>query len=158
MNDDLIRILNERPCAVALLKGSENYPCLKGEVKFYQTDMGVLVYACVNGLPKNYGKCKKDIFAFHIHEGKCCSGNNEDPFAHVKTHYNPENCEHPFHAGDLPPLWGNKGFAYSVFLTDRFTVCDIIGRTVIIHDGIDDFTTQPSGNAGNKIACGVIFA
>ncbi len=158
MNDDLIRILSERPCAVALLKGSENYPCLKGEVKFYQTDMGVLVYTRVNGLPKSYGKCKRDIFAFHIHEGKCCSGNSEDPFAHAKTHYNPENCEHPFHAGDLPPLWGNRGYAYSVFLTNRFTVCDIIGRTAIIHDGIDDFTTQPSGNAGEKIACGVIFA
>ena len=42
------------------------------------------------------------------------------------------------------------------FLTNRLTVNELIGKTVIIHDRPDDFTTQPSGNAGNKIACGVI--
>lgn len=41
-------------------------------------------------------------------------------------------------------------------LTDRFRVRDIIGRTVVIHSGPDDFHTQPAGNAGEKIACGVI--
>lgn len=40
--------------------------------------------------------------------------------------------------------------------TGRFFVEDIIGRTVVIHSGPDDFYTQPSGNPGNKIACGVI--
>lgn len=43
-----------------------------------------------------------------------------------------------------------------MFLTDRFKVDDVIGRTVIIHDKPDDFTTQPSGNSGEKIACGII--
>ena len=65
-------------------------------------------------------------------------------------------CEHPNHAGDLPPLFGNNGFALSLFLTNRFTVDEVIGRTIIIHDHPDDFTTQPSGNSGTKIACGVI--
>ena len=41
-------------------------------------------------------------------------------------------------------------------VTDRFTISDIIGRTVVIHKSPDDFTTQPSGNAGAKIACGEI--
>jgi len=41
-------------------------------------------------------------------------------------------------------------------LSDRFCVKEIIGRTVIIHSSPDDFYTQPSGNAGTKIACGVI--
>ena len=50
----------------------------------------------------------------------------------------------------------NGGYALQAFLTDRFTVRDIIGRTVIIHDGLDDFTSQPAGNAGARIACGVI--
>ena len=40
--------------------------------------------------------------------------------------------------------------------TDRFTVDDAIGKTVVIHSEPDDFRTQPSGNAGTKIACGVI--
>ena len=48
------------------------------------------------------------------------------------------------------------GFAWMAVLTDRFRVPDILGRTVIVHSQPDDFTTQPSGNAGAKIACGVI--
>ncbi len=74
----------------------------------------------------------------------------------MHTHYNPGGCEHPRHAGDLPPLFGNDGAAVSLFLTSRFSVEDVIGKTVIIHDSPDDFTTGPSGNAGEKIACGVI--
>jgi Cu-Zn family superoxide dismutase len=56
----------------------------------------------------------------------------------------------------MPPLFGNQGYAFLMFLTDRFTAREIIGKTVIIHDKPDDFTTQPAGNSGNKIACGVI--
>ena len=43
-----------------------------------------------------------------------------------------------------------------IFLTDRFTIDEIINRTIVIHDMPDDFITQPSGNSGNKIACGII--
>ncbi|MBP3369234.1 MAG: superoxide dismutase family protein, partial [Clostridia bacterium] len=46
--------------------------------------------------------------------------------------------------------------AFLAFVTDRFTVSEVVSKTVVIHDRPDDFTTQPSGNAGNKIACGVI--
>ena len=73
-----------------------------------------------------------------------------------KTHYNPNNCLHPYHAGDLPPLLENQGYAYMRVLVDKFKISDIIGKTVIIHDSPDDFNTQPSGNSGKKIACGVI--
>lgn len=72
------------------------------------------------------------------------------------SHYDPEGCEHPYHSGDLPPLFGNDGLALSIFLTNRFSVGEIIGKTVLIHERPDDFTTQPSGNSGMKIACGVI--
>jgi Cu-Zn family superoxide dismutase len=96
------------------------------------------------------------LLVHHIHEGGKCSGNENDPFADAGTHFNPYNCAHPEHAGDLPPLFGNKGYAWSSVLTNRFTVSDVIGRTVIIHSRPDDFTTQPAGNSGEKIACGVI--
>lgn len=56
----------------------------------------------------------------------------------------------------MPPLFGNDGKAFSAFLTDRFTVKEIVGKTVIIHSSTDDFTTQPSGNSGEMIACGEI--
>lgn len=50
-----------------------------------------------------------------------------------------------------------NGGAYMNVATDRISVKDIIGRAVVIHSMPDDFTSQPSGNAGNKIACGAIF-
>lgn len=50
----------------------------------------------------------------------------------------------------------NDGFALSIFVTDRFTVKDVIEKTIIVHEKADDFTTQPSGNSGKKIACGKI--
>lgn len=65
-------------------------------------------------------------------------------------------CPHPLHVGDLPPLLENNGYAYMSVLTNKFKISDIIGKTVIIHDMPDDSTTQPSGNSGKKIACGVI--
>jgi len=71
-------------------------------------------------------------------------------------HYNPDNLPHPYHSGDMPPLFGNDGTAFSVFLTNRFKIDEIIGRTVVIHAQPDDFTSQPSGNSGEKIACGII--
>lgn len=79
-----------------------------------------------------------------------------EPFPLSGAHYNPGECEHPHHAGDLPPLFGCNGYAMSVFLTDRFLVDDVIGKTLILHDRPDDFKTQPAGDAGEKIACGVI--
>ena len=92
----------------------------------------------------------------HIHEGAECYGNNHDPFADAGMHYNPYDCAHPYHAGDLPPLFSAHGIAWEAVLTDRFTVEEIIDRTVIIHAMPDDFKSQPSGNSGEKIACGVI--
>ncbi len=74
----------------------------------------------------------------------------------VGSHYNPTGQAHPKHAGDLPPLLSCRGNAYLSVKTDRFTANEIIGRTVVIHSDPDDFNTQPAGNAGKKIACGVI--
>ena len=88
--------------------------------------------------------------------GSSCTGNREDEFTNTKMHYNPNNCPHPYHVGDLPPLIENNGYAYMSVLLNKFRIKDIIGRTLIIHDMPDDFTSQPSGNAGKKIACGRI--
>ena len=151
-------ILRRSPQARAIVRGSGAYPDLYGQVLFYQTRQGVLVVAELTGLPTGAGECGGRIFGFHIHEGGACTGNAEDAFADAGAHYNPNGCLHPYHAGDLPPLFGNCGYAFSAVLTDRFTVHEIVGRTVIVHDRPDDFTTQPSGNSGTKIACGRIQA
>ena len=143
--------------AVAIIKGSAEFPGIRGLVRFYQTDNGVYAITSITGLPKGAGVCASPIFAMHIHDGNSCEDRNgEQPFALSGSHYNPNNCGHPYHAGDLPPLFSAGGIAMSSVLTNRFNVREIIGKTVIIHSGIDDFTSQPSGNAGKKIACGVI--
>lgn len=140
-------IPNTHPSAVACIRGDENHPQLSGRVEFYTLCCGVLVAVQVKGLPED------GFFALHIHEGDGCTGSG---FADTGAHYNPKGKPHPFHAGDLPPLLSCRGRAYFAVLTDRFRVCDVVGRTVVIHSGNDDFHTQPAGNAGTKIACGLI--
>lgn len=152
----LISLLQQRPHATALLRGSEAYPGLQGRVDFYQTPHGVFVAAEVQGLPFSEEACEQRVFGFHIHSGTSCTGTEADAFADALTHYNPQNCPHPSHAGDLPPLLGCGNYACQLVLTNRFTVREIIGRTVIIHSQPDDFHTQPGGNSGEKIACAVI--
>ncbi|HWQ75878.1 MAG TPA: superoxide dismutase family protein [Syntrophomonas sp.] len=149
--------LHRSPNAFADVAGSSAYPSVKGVVYFYQTEAGVLVVAHIEGLPQGAEDCPSAIFGFHIHESGPCSGTAEEPFANVGSHYNPHNCRHPAHAGDLPPLFGNNGHAFMSVLTNRFTTSEVIGRSVIIHASPDDFTTQPSGNSGAMIACGQIL-
>lgn len=144
------------PDAVAVLNGTGANSAVHGVVRFFQRPNGVMVEASFEGLPRRSGQCEQPIFGFHIHGGMSCTGNASDAFADAGMHYNPHTCPHPYHAGDLPPIFGVNGKAYTAFLTDRFTVRDILGKTIILHDEPDDFTTQPGGNAGNKIACGVI--
>lgn len=152
----MTRKMNLYPTAIANIKGSNDYPDLHGIVTFKQMPKGVLVTAEIHGLPYE-NKCNSGIFAFHIHSGASCTGNVTDPFADADGHYNPNECPHPYHAGDLPPLFGNHGYAYMSVLIDRFTVKEIIDKVIIIHAQPDDFKIQPSGNAGVKIACGKIF-
>ncbi len=71
-------------------------------------------------------------------------------------HFNPGGMSHPFHAGDFPPLLSNQGYAWTAFFDRRFTIDEIIGKTVVIHSRPDDFSSQPSGNSGNPLACGEI--
>lgn len=139
------------PKATAYIKGAEKFSDLGGKVEFYQRSDGVLVEAEIYGLPSEN---ISGFFAFHIHEGPSCGGEN---FGKTGAHFNPKNTEHPRHAGDLPPLLSYNGSAYMQVVTNRFDVNDIIGKTVVIHSKADDFTTQPSGNAGEKIACGIIM-
>ena len=153
---NLVTVLNKRPQAMAMIKGSEKYPAIKGSAKFFEVPEGVLVAVDVCGLPGKVDKCDNPIFALHIHEGQSCTGNMKETFKNAMMHYNPGNCNHPYHAGDLPPIFGCDGYGFLVAMTDRFFVDEIIGKTIIIHSGVDDFMTQPSGNSGEKIACGEI--
>lgn len=135
------------PSAIACISGGRTNPMIKGAVRFHQNCGGVLVTAEVTGFPRD------GFYAFHIHEGASCGGQG---FSESGSHYNPSGALHPNHAGDLPPLLAHNGKARMSVLTGRFRVDEIIGRTVIIHSNPDDFTTQPSGNPGEKLACGIV--
>ena len=136
-----------RPKAVAWVRGEEG---LRGSVTFYSIPDGTLVTAELQGLPER----ETGFFGFHIHEGGDCGGAD---FGNTKGHLNPQGLPHPRHMGDLPPLLEMPGGrAFLAVKTGRFQPEDVIGRTVVIHDSPDNFHTQPSGNSGKKVGCGVI--
>ena len=148
---------NHPPCfpmAYARIVGDPLAPELCGIVRFFQTPCGVWVEADVHNLPPN----PTGFYGFHIHEfGDCSMGSRDGYFKAAGGHYNPTNQLHPLHAGDLPMLIATStGNARLNFLTDRFTVNDIVGRAVIIHYDYDNYTSQPSGDSGARIGCGII--
>jgi superoxide dismutase, Cu-Zn family len=137
-------------------KGSKTF----GEATFEQVGGKVKVTIFVQGLrpEREHG--------LHIHEkGDCSSGDGMS----TGGHFNPQDKPHSRHtdanrhAGDLPSLKADKdGRAKVDVELDVITVgsgaTDVIGRGLIVHADPDDFKTQPTGNAGARIACGVIKA
>ena len=151
------------PVAEAELHGSYLAPKIKGLVRFYPANAGTVVSIVVTGLPEL--QLSKDPekrvgpFAFHVHQGSVCGAFiPPEPFSAAGGHYNPKNLPHPLHAGDLPSIIPNRGYANMSVYTDRFAPKEIIGRTVVLHIRPDDYHSQPAGNAGERIACGVIRA
>lgn len=146
--------------AVAKISGGELYPDIYGEVQFNQLRDVVEITANIFNLPpfmRGDGPAVSP-FGFHIHDGGSCAyGTGEMPFPETGLHYNPDGRPHGDHAGDMPSLFPTKtGRVYMSFIDDRFTVGEIIGKTVVIHQSPDDYITQPAGGSGTKIACGVI--
>jgi Cu-Zn family superoxide dismutase len=153
----------QKPAAVAVLQGSALAPGVRGVVRFYPAGKGAFVSIIAEGLPamklSNDPAGRVGPFAFHIHEGRACgSPEGPEPFTGAGGHYNPTNQPHPLHAGDLPPIFPNGGYANMTVYTGRFTPREVIGRTVVLHQRGDDFHSQPAGDSGPRIACGVIRA
>ena len=149
----------ETPRATAQLqptKGNKTF----GEATFEQLGDKVRVVIYVEGLKPG------QEHGLHIHEvGDCSSGDGMS----TKGHFNPHGKPHGHHAsperhaGDLPALRASKDGRGKVEADlDTITVTpgpgSIIGRGLIVHADPDDYKTQPTGNAGARIACGVIQA
>ncbi len=127
-----------------------------GTVYFSRTPQGIQVTADVMGLnPGQHG--------FHIHEyGDCTAPDGTS----AGGHFNPENQPHAGpdqaqrHVGDLGNIEADNSGNAHYERTDTHLKFDgrdsIIGRGVIVHAGVDDLVSQPSGNAGPRVACGVI--
>ncbi len=125
-----------------------------GTVTFEKVNDGVKVSAAVNGLGET-------VHGFHIHQYGDCTA---DDGTSTGGHFNPNEMEHSGpdanerHMGDMGNLTGagtNNVTTYS-YTDTNIQLEKIIGRAIIVHEGEDDFITQPTGDAGGRIACGVI--
>jgi superoxide dismutase, Cu-Zn family len=129
---------------------------VKGKVEFKPAKGGVLVTAHIEGLtPGTHG--------FHVHEkGDCSSGDGMS----AGGHFNPGAMAHgslatAHHAGDMPNLkadsYGNASATYDIpGVSIGSGAADIAGKGLIVHRDPDDYKTQPTGNAGPRLACAVI--
>ncbi|MBL6652205.1 MAG: superoxide dismutase family protein [Reyranella sp.] len=131
-----------------------------GQVELVQATNGVLLKLSLKGAPPGNR-------AFHIHAvGKC-----EPPFTSAGPHFNPAGHKHGLeakegsHAGDMPNLHIPASGELVIEIANPMitlvkgqpnSVFDADGSAIIIHAGADDYKTDPTGNAGDRIACGVI--
>lgn len=132
---------------------------VQGNVRFStQKDGSVRVQGTVQGLAPN------TVHGFHVHDKGDCS--SPDGMS-TGGHFNPGNTAHGHmgsgHAGDLNSLRsdgsGTATFDYSTrSITVGYGATNVVGRGLIVHKDADDFVTQPTGNAGARLACAVITA
>lgn len=130
---------------------------LTGKATFTEVEGGVLVEIEVQGTAPGW-------HAVHVHEkGDCSAPDGSSAGGHfnpaTKNHGSPHAPEH--HAGDLGNLHvGADGTGHHVILMPELTVAagehSVRGRSIIVHAGVDDLVSQPTGNAGGRIGCGVI--
>lgn len=141
--------------ATALLESPDGQS--RGEVRFVRDDGGLRVEAHVTGIEGS------GPHGFHVHENGVC-----DPpgFESAGGHFNPAGVQHacppttPRHAGDLGNIEiGEDGSGHLELTTDLLSLegeDSVIGKAVLVHGHVDDCTSQPTGDAGPRLACGVV--
>ncbi len=148
--------------AYANIVGGPLQPQIRGVIDFYDVRGGTWVCVEVYGLPPyqpaTNGRNPIGPHGFHIHEfGDCQVGDPFDPFQAAGEHWDPTNQPHGNHAGDFPVLFSNNGYSKMCFFTNAFKPYQVVGKSIIIHLNPDDYRTQPAGDSGKRLACGVIM-
>jgi len=148
------------PTATARFQSVQGQPV--GEAQLRETPGGVLLVLTLRNLPPG-------THAFHVHDTGKCEG--AGGFKSAGGHFNPHTRKHGyesaegFHAGDLPNVVvGADGTAKVELLVAGVTLAegkpnsllDADGSALMVHAGPDDYRTDPAGNAGDRIACGVV--
>lgn len=144
------------PTAVAMLNPTQGEKA-NGIVRLVQEGDRVVLRARVSGLApgREHG--------FHVHEkGDCSAPDASSAGEHLNPQgkpHGPQHAEH--HTGDLPSLKADAGGVAATSFEVKGTLlgagaADLLGKALVVHADPDDYMTQPSGNAGRRIACGVI--
>lgn len=146
------------PTAMAALKPLGDSK-VSGTIEFVQQGNTVNTHVNVTGLAPN------SEHGFHVHEkGDCSAPDGTSAGGHFGPKGNPHGPQDaPHHAGDMPSLKSDaNGHATIDFKMSDVTVAPgestVVGKAVIVHAKPDDFKTQPSGNSGARVACGVVQA
>lgn len=150
---------SKKPKTVNVNLESKSGSAVTGKVEFVEMDSKVKMHATIKNASPGY-------HAIHIHEHGDCSASDGKS---AGGHWNPGNTAHgkwgegEHHAGDIGNiLVGEDGKGTLDLETDKWCLgCgdplkNILGKAIVVHDGPDDFVSQPSGNAGNRVACGEI--
>ncbi|SFG58635.1 superoxide dismutase family protein [Pedobacter insulae] len=152
---------NDKEVAQATLNSTATNEAI-GTVKFVSVADGKIKM----DLELNFPERADSVVAVHFHEHGDCGNMGEN----THGHWNPTNENHgkwgseAYHSGDIGNIeLDSKGHATLSVTTDRWNTTEndvnsIIGRGIIVHGGTDDYTTQPTGNSGPRVGCGVIEA
>lgn len=155
-------VMNNNNAAVATLSGTNADTTVSGTVRFDKGDGQNVKMSLQISVPKKAGSS----VAVHIHEHADCGEMGQ----HAGGHWNPTDAQHgkwggaSFHSGDIGNIdldaSGNGSVEVS---SDLWSIggdakTDVLNKTIIVHSGVDDYTSQPSGNSGSRIGCGVIQA
>lgn len=153
--------IKEESKTVSVSMDSKSGSTAKGEAYFTESNGMVSLEAKFSGL-------KPGTHAIHIHEKADCSAEDATSSG---GHWNPTHAKHGkwgdaegYHKGDIGNFEvGDDGVGHVSMQTDEWCIgCgdenkDILGKAVIVHEGKDDFTTQPTGDAGGRVSCGGII-
>jgi superoxide dismutase, Cu-Zn family len=154
-------VIKAAPITVSFALESKSESTATGKVQFQEVDGIVSLYAEFSGLtPGNH--------AIHIHEKADCSSPDGKS---AGGHWNPTLEKHGkwgdsegYHKGDIGNFEADANGNGSISMqTDEWCIgCgdekkDILGKGIIVHQGVDDFTTQPTGDAGGRVSCGGII-
>jgi Cu-Zn family superoxide dismutase len=141
------------------LQGAPEDTDFAGTLSITPEGTGVHIVADVAGVDKD-GK-----HGIHVHENGMCEhhpAGDAKPFSTAGGHFNPGNAEHacpptdPRHAGDLGNIEVTGGKGHLELSVANLTMDQLSGKAIILHAGEDDCKTQPTGNSGDRLACGVV--
>ena len=145
--------------ATATLQGATSDPDFSGTITITPEGDGVKVVAHIEGVDTD------GMHGLHVHENGLCEHGGDKHFTSAGGHFNPTGAEHacpptePRHAGDLGNVQITEGAGHLELTTTGLSLSgpnSVVGKAIILHTGEDDCKTQPTGNSGDRLACGVV--